>query len=102
MNKLFIPGPVELSRKVLEAQTKQPISHRSAEFHGIWRNCHDGLQRVFRTNGKVVILTASGTGAIDAGLLVLFWTPTVYWYLKTESLDEDSPLTPRFMQGNAR
>ncbi|MBI5036879.1 alanine--glyoxylate aminotransferase family protein [Candidatus Micrarchaeota archaeon] len=65
---LFTPGPVELTQNVLESQKKPMISHRSAGFREIFRECTDGMKKVFGTGGYVFTITGSGSTANEAAV----------------------------------
>ena len=45
------------------------IDHRGPEFGRLAREILDGLQKIFRTSGSVVIYPSSGTGAWEASLV---------------------------------
>lgn len=66
--RLFIPGPVELSDSVLSAMARPPMGHRTPEFGKILEECWAGLKEVFQTKNDVVIITGSGTAAMDAAV----------------------------------
>jgi len=66
--KLMIPGPVELSPGVLEAMSRSIIGHRTPEFDEVLEYCWDVLKKVFQTRNDVVLLTGSGTSAMDAAI----------------------------------
>jgi alanine-glyoxylate transaminase / serine-glyoxylate transaminase / serine-pyruvate transaminase len=66
---LQIPGPTNVPDRVLRAIDRPTIDHRSAEFAALGLACVNGMKRVFRTTGLVVIYPASGTGAWEAGLV---------------------------------
>ena len=63
---LRIPGPTPCPDDVLEAMGRQMINHRGPEFAELIRSVTDGLQQLFQTEHEVLILTASGTGAMEA------------------------------------
>ena len=42
--------------------------HRKPEFRAILLEAREGLKKVFKTNNDIVILTASGTGAMEAAV----------------------------------
>jgi len=65
---MFIPGPVDVAQEVLEAQTKQMIPHRSAEFEKIFRGTEAKLKQVFLTETRVFQPPASGTGMQETGI----------------------------------
>ncbi|PYK95508.1 MAG: aminotransferase, partial [Verrucomicrobia bacterium] len=43
-DKLFIPGPVEVSEKTWEAFRRPMIGHRSEDFKNLYRGIHPKLQ----------------------------------------------------------
>jgi alanine-glyoxylate transaminase/serine-glyoxylate transaminase/serine-pyruvate transaminase len=65
---LQIPGPTNVPDRVLRAIDRPTIDHRGPEFGELGRRVLDGLKKVFRTSGPVVIYPASGTGAWEAAL----------------------------------
>ncbi len=66
---LQIPGPTNVPDRVLRAMDLPTIDHRGPDFAALGRECLDGMKRVFRTAGDVVIYPASGTGAWEAALV---------------------------------
>ena len=66
---LQIPGPTNVPDRVLRAMAQATIDHRSADFALLGREVLDGLKKVFRTTGPVVIFPASGSGAWEASLV---------------------------------
>jgi len=66
---LMIPGPTPVPESVLLAQAKHLIGHRSGEFSEIMAEVTDGLKWLHQTQNDVLILTASGTGAMEAGII---------------------------------
>ena len=63
---LRIPGPTPCPDDVLEAMGRQMINHRGPEFAELLERVTDGLKLLFQTEHDVLILTASGTGAMEA------------------------------------
>jgi aspartate aminotransferase-like enzyme len=63
---LRTPGPTPLPPAVREAQARDMINHRGAEFAAILHECVDGLKWAFQTQHDVVILTTSGTGGLES------------------------------------
>ena len=59
---LQIPGPTNVPDRVLRAMDQPIIDHRGPEFAALTAEVLEGLQRVFRTSGPVIIFPASGTG----------------------------------------
>jgi len=65
-NLLFIPGPVDVEEEVLLASAKPVVNHRGESFHEIFEDTKVKLKEVLLTKNEVVLLTASGTGAVEA------------------------------------
>lgn len=66
---LMIPGPTPVPEQVLLAMAKHPIGHRSAAFSEIMAEVTANLKWLFQTKNDVFCLAASGTGAMEAGLI---------------------------------
>ncbi len=66
---LQIPGPSPVPDRILRAIDSQVIDHRGPEFAPLGRKCLEGMKRIFKTEGDVVIYPASGTGAWEAALV---------------------------------
>jgi len=65
---IMIPGPTGLPPEVREALARPQIGHRTPEFAALIADCTAGLQYVFRTANDLLILTASGTGGMEAAV----------------------------------
>ncbi len=65
---LFTPGPTPVPPVVLEAMSRPIIHHRSSDFREILERCLDRLKRVYRTDGDVLLYTASGTGGMESAV----------------------------------
>ncbi len=63
---LRVPGPTPCPEPVLQAMTKQMINHRGKEFEELIVHVTARLKELFQTEGDVFILTASGTGGVEA------------------------------------
>lgn len=59
---LVIPGPVEVRREILEAQTAWMIGHRSKEFADLFARLQPKLKQAFMTQYRVYLNGCSGTG----------------------------------------
>lgn len=70
--RLFAPGPTMVPDRVLAALRRPTIHHRSPEFKEIFLDTREKLKRLFRTDGEVLILTSSGTGAMESAVSSLF------------------------------
>jgi aspartate aminotransferase-like enzyme len=66
---LTIPGPTPVPEPVLLAQAKHPMGHRSGEFCAIVAEINENLQWLHQTQNQVITLAASGTGAMEAGII---------------------------------
>ncbi len=64
--RLMTPGPAPVPEDVLLELARPVIHHRSAEAKQVIVECAAGLKEVFQTQNDVMILTASGTGAMEA------------------------------------
>lgn len=69
--RLFTPGPTAIPPEVLETQARPLIHHRTEAFRQAHRDAMAGLQYVLRTQNPVAILTASGSGAMEASVVNL-------------------------------
>jgi aspartate aminotransferase-like enzyme len=69
---LMIPGPTPVPENVLLALAKHPIGHRSGEFSQIMAEVTANLKWLHQTENDVLMLTVSGTGAMEAGIINFF------------------------------
>jgi aspartate aminotransferase-like enzyme len=65
---LFTPGPTPVPPEVLEATSRPIIHHRSSDFRAVFERCLERLRQVYRTDGDVLIYTASGTGGMESAI----------------------------------
>ena len=65
---LLTPGPVNLTPQIRKALSQPALHHRSLEFERILDSVGKKLQNFFQTSQPVLILNASGTGAMEAAL----------------------------------
>ena len=66
---LLTPGPVPASSPLLKKLAKPYIHHRSSHFIQVFKETRLLLKAVFQTKKEVLILNASGTGAMASALL---------------------------------
>jgi aspartate aminotransferase-like enzyme len=66
---LRVPGPTPLPSEVREAQSAPMIDHRGSEFGEMQREITAGLAELIGTRGDVLLLTGSGTGALEAAIV---------------------------------
>jgi aspartate aminotransferase-like enzyme len=67
-DKLFIPGPVEVSAKTWAAFSRPMIGHRSEDFRALYRSIHPRLQTLFGTAQPVFLSTSSAWGVMEASI----------------------------------
>ena len=67
--RLMTPGPAPVPEDVLLELARPVIHHRSAEAKEVIIEVSAGLKHVFQTTNDVLILTASGTGAMEAAIV---------------------------------
>src|SRR5438132_8452413 len=67
-DKLFIPGPVEVSEKTWAAFSRPLIGHRSEDFKNLYRAIHSKLQTLFATKQPVFLSTSSAWGVMEASI----------------------------------
>ncbi|MDF2699106.1 MAG: serine--pyruvate transaminase [Haloplasmataceae bacterium] len=72
--KLFTPGPANVPEIVRIQLSKDIIHHRMIDFHHILDKVNIKLKQVFKTNNDIIILTSSGTGAMESSIVNLFST----------------------------
>ncbi|QNJ15611.1 3-phosphoserine transaminase [Synechococcus sp. A18-40] len=66
---LMIPGPTPVPESVLKAMGRHPIGHRSGEFQAIVQRTTEQLKWLHQTQGDVLVITGSGTAAMEAGII---------------------------------
>ncbi len=67
--RLLTPGPSPVPEETLLELAKPVPHHRTAEARQILAEVLDGLKYVFQTKNDVVLMTCSGTGAMEAALV---------------------------------
>ncbi|NUN05717.1 MAG: alanine--glyoxylate aminotransferase family protein [Bdellovibrio sp.] len=71
---LLAPGPVNLHPEVRKALALPMIHHRTPEFDKILKKVLSGIKTIFQTQQDVYLLTATGSGGMEA-LLVNVLSP---------------------------
>jgi aspartate aminotransferase-like enzyme len=66
---LRTPGPTPIPQAVRDAQAQPMIDHRGTEFAELLRETSSGLAELIGTDGDVVLLTGSGSGALEAAVV---------------------------------
>jgi aspartate aminotransferase-like enzyme len=67
-DKLFTPGPVEVSPKTLAAFSHPMIGHRGEDFRNLYRDIYPKLQTLFGTKQPVFLSTSSAWGVMEASI----------------------------------
>lgn len=67
----MLPGPTNVPIRVRNAMLSPIINHRSNDFHMLYKSIIEKTQQVFQTQNDIVLLTASGTGAVEASVVNL-------------------------------
>jgi aspartate aminotransferase-like enzyme len=67
----MLPGPTNVPNRVMNAMLAPIINHRSEDFRILYKRIIEKTQKVFETSGDVVLLTTSGTGAVEASVVNL-------------------------------
>lgn len=70
--RLLTPGPTPLPERVRLALAHDMIHHRKSEFKAIMHRVQEQLRVLFGTQGPVLPLSCSGTGAMTAAVHGLF------------------------------
>jgi len=68
---LRVPGPTPLPPQVRQALAGEMINHRGPEFRELLSSVTAGVRRVLQTANDVLLLTASGTGGLEAAIVNL-------------------------------
>ena len=66
---LMIPGPTPVPERVLQAMARHPVGHRSGAFSATLERVQQQLQWLHQTRNLVLLLTGSGTAAMEAGII---------------------------------
>ncbi|TAN63184.1 alanine--glyoxylate aminotransferase family protein [bacterium] len=69
---LLAPGPTPVPESALLAMAAPIIHHRTPQFSEIFKEAAELLKYVFQTKQDVLILAASGTGAMEGSITNLF------------------------------
>ncbi len=64
----MITGPTNIDPAVLRAMSKPPLMHTSPEFARIFKEALENLRKLFMTNGESLIVSGSGTVALEMAI----------------------------------
>ncbi|MBI3299478.1 MAG: alanine--glyoxylate aminotransferase family protein [Elusimicrobia bacterium] len=68
---LLTPGPTPLPPSVYKVMAEPLLHHRTSEFGAVFQRVIDDLKLVYRTKNEVLMMTASGTGAMESAVVNL-------------------------------
>ena len=68
---LLAPGPTPIPPDVLQAIARPILHHRTPEFEALFGRVRAGLAEIIETRSEVIVLAASGTGALEAAVVNL-------------------------------
>ncbi len=68
-NYLLIPGPTPVPHRVTQAMSAEMFNHRGPRFAELIAELTASLKTVFQTEARLFMLTASGTGAMEAAVV---------------------------------
>ena len=67
----MLPGPTNVPNRVFNAMLTPMINHRSDNFRKLYKDIIGKTQTVFETENDIVVLTTSGTGAVETSVVNL-------------------------------
>jgi aspartate aminotransferase-like enzyme len=65
---IMLPGPTNVSERVMRAMLGPIINHRGDVFRELYKGILDKTRHLFQTDGEVVVLSSSGTGGVEAAV----------------------------------
>jgi aspartate aminotransferase-like enzyme len=68
---LLAPGPTPIPPEVLQALSRPILHHRTPEFEALFARVRAALAELLETRSEVIVLAASGTGAMEAAAVNL-------------------------------
>lgn len=71
-HRLLTPGPTEIPERVLSRFAEPIMHHRTKLFEAMFQEFSDQLKKLFQTKQEVLVLSATGTGAMESAVANLF------------------------------
>lgn len=106
---LQIPGPSNVPDRILRAMDNPVMDHRGPAFADVGKAALEGMKWVFKTESRVFIYPASGTGAWEAALVntlspgdTVLMYETGHFATLWKKLAEKIGLNPVFIEGDWR
>lgn len=66
--KLFIPGPTEVRKEILDAMSTPMIGHRGKDFEALYADIVPKMQKMMYTKNTIFLSTSSATGLMEAAV----------------------------------
>ena len=66
--RMFTPGPTPLLPEAVLQALVTPMHHRKEDFKALFREVQEGLRQIFKTRNDIILLTSSGSGAMEAAV----------------------------------
>ncbi len=66
---LMVPGPTPIPHEIAQAMGSNIFNHRGPRFKVLIAEVTEMLKKVFETEHELFVLTTSGTGAMEAGIV---------------------------------
>ncbi len=65
---IMLPGPTNVSDRVMKAMLNPIINHRGDAFRELYKGVLEKTRHLFQTEGDVIVLSSSGTGGVEAAV----------------------------------
>src|SRR5262245_22275501 len=65
---LLTPGPTPVPHRVAAKSAEPILHHRTKEFQQIFASVQEGMKYVFRTKQDIIMISGSGTAAMDSAV----------------------------------
>ena len=65
---IMLPGPTNVSERVMRAMLGPIINHRGDAFRELYKGILEKEKHLFQTEGEVLVLSSSGTGGVEAAV----------------------------------
>ncbi|MFO7792240.1 MAG: alanine--glyoxylate aminotransferase family protein [Candidatus Saliniplasma sp.] len=69
--KLYLPGPTEVRKEVIDAMNEWMFGHRSDKMTDLYTTIVEDTKKFLETDNNVIILTASGTEFMESSIINL-------------------------------
>jgi aspartate aminotransferase-like enzyme len=69
--RIFTPGPTPIHPEASKVLAGPALHHRKSEFRQIFQQTLENLKKIYKTENDVLILSCSGTGAMESAVVNL-------------------------------